>query len=131
MDNNLIIENLENILMTPHCLSLDERQAVDQVLNDLKLKEAANRKFGFPKDGIQVTTDGVYKEKDPGEVELPRIMTQRFAVLNCLLEIASVAGDLYILEKPTRAEMSDGLRADMEDLTKRLKEFNEHFCFEF
>ena len=63
--------------------------------------------------------------------DLSIIMKQHFAILNCLLELASVAGDLYILEKPNRQEMSPELFMMLEDLTKRLKEFNDAFCFEF
>lgn len=72
----------------------------------------------------------VSHEKEISE-DLPMLMKQHFAVLECLLELASVAGDLYILEKPNRSEMSPELFLLMEDLTKHLKAFNEAFCFEF
>lgn len=70
-------------------------------------------------------------EQAAKQEDLPMIMKQHIGVINCLIELASVAGDLYILEKPDKSEMSPELYLLMEDLTKRLKEFNEAFCFEF
>lgn len=62
--------------------------------------------------------------------ELPPIMSQRFSILDCLLQISSVAGDLYILESHP-GEMGPELRADMEALTLQLKNFNKKFCEEY
>lgn len=70
-------------------------------------------------------------DSEPNPItELPPIMSQRFSILDCLLQVSSVAGDLYILESHP-GEMSSELRADMEALTLRLKNFNKKFCEEY
>ena len=72
-------------------------------------------------------------ERNIIEVELPPIMTQRLAVIDCLFELAGASGNLYIAEKPVYAqsEMSPALRKKLEDLTQQLREFNELFIKEF
>lgn len=89
--------------------------------------EEGLREFDEP---LILNNNPVSNEKEISE-DLPMLMKQHFAVLECLLELASVAGDLYILEKPNRSEMSPELFLLMEELTKHLKAFNEAFCFEF
>ncbi|MBR2579435.1 MAG: hypothetical protein IKE41_04805, partial [Clostridia bacterium] len=61
------------------------------------------------------------KESEEQKEELP-FLSQRFEILNCILELASVAGDLSILESQTN-EMSDHLFDEMRNLTKALKQF--------
>lgn len=70
------------------------------------------------------------KESEEQKEELSSFMSQRFEILNCILELASVAGDLSILESQTN-EMSDQLFNEMCDLTKALKKFNKDFCFQY
>lgn len=68
--------------------------------------------------------------EQPEPTELPPLMTQRFKVIDCLLELSSVAGDLYIIQSQ-KFEMSLDLRQQMEDLTELLKTFNNSFCNEY
>lgn len=73
-------------------------------------------------------------EEDPDQVpepvELPASMTQQKAIRDCLLQIASVSGDLYILYNH-KGEMSTDLREKMEEITQQLDDFNRNFCFEY
>lgn len=71
---------------------------------------------------------------EPGNdlnIPLPREMEQRFLFLETLLQLASVAGDLYILQDLKHQHASDELAGKIAELRDLLKEVNEQFCFEY
>lgn len=69
-----------------------------------------------------------WKELD---IPLPREMEQRFLFLETLLQLASVAGDLYILQDLKHQPASYELARKIAELRDLLKEVNEQFCFEY
>ena len=63
--------------------------------------------------------------------ELPESMTQFHAVMDTLISLADVSGDLAILANKPQYQMSHELRTELESLQFSLKHFNESFYFEF
>ena len=77
------------------------------------------------------TDENLKEEKDSDDfIPLPPLMTQRFAILDCMCELCSVAGDLSILQNH-EGEMSYELKKEMIELTEAMKKFNEDFCYEY
>ena len=83
-------------------------------------------------DQVEIKIGYMKEEKDSDDfiIPLPPLMTQRFAILDCMCELCSVAGDLSILQNH-EGEMSDELKKEMIELTEAMKKFNEHFCYEY
>lgn len=100
------------------------------------------RSSGFSPEQVRQIEQGLREFDDdirpailpePGndlKTPLPREMEQRFLFLETLLQLASVAGDLYILQDMKHQPASDELAGKIAELRDLLKEVNEDFCFE-
>ena len=68
--------------------------------------------------------------EDPADA-LPWSMNQYRTVVDAIIALASVSGDLSILANNPKLEMSKELREQLEELVYELKKFDESFTFEF
>lgn len=101
------------------------------------------RSSGFSPEQVRQIEQGLREFDDdiraailpePGndlKTPLPREMEQHFLILETLLQLASVAGDLYIMQDMTRHLASDKLAGKIAELRDLLIEVNEEFCFEY
>ena len=68
--------------------------------------------------------------EDPADA-LPWSMNQYRTVVDAIIALASVSGDLSILANRPKLEMSEELREQLEELVYEIKRFDESFTFEF
>lgn len=68
--------------------------------------------------------------EDPADA-LPWSMNQYRTVVDAIIALASVSGDLSILANNPKLEMSNELREELDELIYQLKRFDGDFTFEF
>lgn len=120
-DNSVTIEDVKYFLLDPNQLFV-------------KILRTNNEPIDY--DYCYIDKIEIIEEKkeetpeDPADA-LPWSMNQYRTVVDAIITLASVSGDLSILANNPKLEMSGELREQLEELVYQLKRFNESFTFEF
>lgn len=120
-DNSVTIEDVKYFLLDPNQLFV-------------KILRTNNESIDYDYcyiDKIEIIEDKKDESPEDPADALPWSMNQYRTVVDAIIELASVSGDLSILANNPKLEMSGELREQLEELVYQLKRFNESFTFEF
>ena len=116
----------ENVFKTADCnYLLDENRKTAYKINDISKIVVSD-----PLSNIDAGKKKEERPEDPADA-LPWSMNQYRTVVDAIIALASVSGDLSILANKPKLEMSEELREQLEELVYELKKFDESFTFEF
>ena len=116
----------ENVFKIDDCnYLLDENRKTAYKINDISKIVVS--------DPLPQIDAGKKKEETPEDPAdaLPWSMNQYRTVVDAIITLASVSGDLSILANNPKLEMSKELREELDELIYQLKRFDGDFTFEF